>query len=30
MSASDVQAAAIRWLPASRRVEVVVEPEVKK
>jgi zinc protease len=30
MSASDVQAAAIRWLPADRRVELVVEPEVKK
>jgi zinc protease len=30
LSASDVQAAAIRWLPADRRVEVVVEPEVKK
>jgi zinc protease len=30
MSPSDVQAAVIRWLPADRRVEVVVEPEVKK
>jgi zinc protease len=30
MSPSDVQAAAIRWLPADRRVELVVEPEVKK
>ncbi|HLG57190.1 MAG TPA: pitrilysin family protein [Vicinamibacterales bacterium] len=29
-SASDVQAAALRWLPADRRVELVVEPEVKK
>ena len=26
----DVQAAVIRWLPADRRVELVVEPEVKK
>jgi zinc protease len=30
IKASDVQAAALRWLPADRRVEVVVEPEVKK
>ena len=30
LSPSDVQAAAIRWLPADRRVELVVEPEVKK
>jgi zinc protease len=30
LSSSDVQAAAIRWLPADRRVEVVVVPEVKK
>jgi zinc protease len=30
LSASDVQAAAIRWLPVDRRVELVVEPEVKK
>jgi zinc protease len=30
ISPSDVQAAAIRWLPADRRVELVVEPEVKK
>jgi zinc protease len=29
-TASDVQAAALRWLPADRRVELVVEPEVKK
>ena len=26
----DVQAAVIRWLPSDRRVELVVEPEVKK
>jgi zinc protease len=26
----DVQAAVLRWLPADRRVELVVEPEVKK
>lgn len=26
LSASDIQAAAIRWLPAGRRVELVVEP----
>jgi predicted Zn-dependent peptidase len=30
LSPSDVQAAALRWLPADRRVELVVEPEVKK
>ena len=30
LSPSDVQAAAIRWLPADRRVEVVVVPEAKK
>jgi zinc protease len=30
IGASDVQAAALRWLPADRRVELVVEPEVKK
>jgi zinc protease len=30
LSASDVQAAAIRWLPSDRRVELIVEPEVKK
>jgi zinc protease len=30
LSPSDAQAAAIRWLPADRRVELVVEPEVKK
>jgi zinc protease len=30
LSPSDVQAAAVRWLPADRRVELVVEPEVKK
>jgi zinc protease len=30
LSPADVQSAAIRWLPADRRVELVVEPEVKK
>jgi zinc protease len=30
LSPSDVQAAAFDWLPADRRVELVVEPEVKK
>jgi len=30
IGASDVQAAVLRWLPADRRVELVVEPEVKK
>jgi zinc protease len=30
ISASDVQAAVIKWLPADRRVELVVEPEGKK
>ena len=30
LSPSDVQAAAIRWLPADRRVEVIVLPEAKK
>jgi zinc protease len=30
LSASDVQAAIVRWLPADRRVELVVEPEAKK
>jgi zinc protease len=30
LSPSDVQAAVIRWLPANRRVELAVEPEVKK
>ena len=30
LSTVDVQAAALRWLPADRRVELVVEPEVKK
>ena len=30
LSASDAQAAVIRWLPADRRVELVVEPEGKK
>jgi zinc protease len=30
LSASDVQAAIVRWLPADRRVELIVEPEAKK
>jgi zinc protease len=30
LSASDVQAAIVRWLPADRRVELVVEPEARK
>jgi zinc protease len=30
LSPSDVQAAAIDWLPADRRVELIVEPEAKK
>ncbi len=30
LSATDVQAAAERWLPADRRVELVVEPEVTR
>jgi zinc protease len=30
LSASDVQAAVVGWLPADRRVELVVEPEAKK
>jgi zinc protease len=30
LSASDVQAAIVRWLPADRRVELIVEPEGKK
>jgi zinc protease len=30
LSATDVQAAAVRWLPADRRVELVVEPEAKR
>src|SRR5687767_5780229 len=30
LTPSDVQAAALEWLPAGRRVELVVEPEVKK
>jgi zinc protease len=29
ISASDIQAAIVRWLPQDRRVELVVEPEVK-
>jgi zinc protease len=30
LSPSDVQAAIIEWLPADRRVELIVEPEAKK
>jgi zinc protease len=30
LSPDDIRAAAVRWLPADRRVELVVEPEVKK
>ena len=30
LSPSDVQAAILEWLPADRRVELVVEPEAKK
>ncbi|HTM02348.1 MAG TPA: pitrilysin family protein [Vicinamibacterales bacterium] len=30
LSPSDVQAAAIGWLPADRRVELIVEPEAQK
>ena len=30
LSAVDVQAAVTQWLPPDRRVELVVEPEVKK
>jgi zinc protease len=30
LSASDVQAAIARWLPADRRVELVVEPEARR
>jgi len=30
LNASDVQAAAIEWLPLDRRVELIVEPEAKK
>jgi zinc protease len=30
LSATDVQSATVRWLPADRRVELVVEPEAKR
>jgi zinc protease len=30
LSASDVQSAILRWLPADRRVELVVEPEAER
>ena len=30
LTASDVQAAVVNWLPKDRRVELIVEPETKK
>jgi len=30
LNTSDVQSAALQWLPGDRRVELVVEPEVKR
>ena len=30
LTATDIQAAIVRWLPAGQRVELVVEPEVKR
>ena len=30
ISANDVQAAIVRWLPSDRRVELIVEPEAKR
>ena len=30
VTASDLQAAIVRWLPRDRRVELIVEPEAKK
>jgi zinc protease len=30
LSPSDIQSASVQWLPADRRVEVVVEPEARK
>ncbi|HEY6360744.1 MAG TPA: hypothetical protein VIX63_06545, partial [Vicinamibacterales bacterium] len=30
LSPTDVQAAVVRWLPADRRVELIVEPEGRK
>jgi len=30
LSSSDIQSASVQWLPADRRVEVVVEPEEKR
>jgi hypothetical protein len=30
LTASDLQAAVVRWLPRDRRVELVVEPEAKQ
>jgi zinc protease len=30
LAPSDVQAAIVKWLPGSQRVELIVEPEVKK
>ena len=30
LTAADVQAAVVKWLPRERRVELVVRPEAKK
>ncbi len=30
LSPTDVQAAVVRWLPADRRVELIVEPEARR
>jgi zinc protease len=30
LTAADIQAAAVRWLPRDRRVELIVQPEAKK
>jgi predicted Zn-dependent peptidase len=30
LSPADIQSAAVQWLPADRRVELVVEPEEKR
>ena len=30
LSPSDVQAAVVQWLPADRRIELIVEPEPRK
>jgi hypothetical protein len=29
LSASDVQSAVVQWLPRDRRVELIVEPEIR-